>query len=119
MAENTSYFDSITAERSLLLTEEQQLAGATTISLETQEEFGEDDFHSILRFEGTGGSNHMVKCINLSCRQKIVCITSPLPLIAPRAYTTYRPLCPKGEMPLSSSQQFRNPKHVRGGYGVY
>lgn len=45
MAENSAYFESITASRSQLLTEEEQLLGQTLISLETTEEFGEDDFY--------------------------------------------------------------------------
>lgn len=43
MPEATPYFDSITSARSILLTEEEQLEGATTISLETCGDLQEDD----------------------------------------------------------------------------
>ena len=43
MSENTPYFDSITSARSILLTEEEQLEGCTTISLETQQDLSEED----------------------------------------------------------------------------
>jgi hypothetical protein len=49
VAEQTAYFDSITAARSMLLTDEEALAGGTTISMETQEEFTEDDFYVYCR----------------------------------------------------------------------
>ena len=42
--ENSAYMDSITASRSMLLTEEEALAGGTTISCETTDEFGVDDW---------------------------------------------------------------------------
>jgi hypothetical protein len=45
MAENTAYFDSITATRSMRLSEEDALAGNTMLSLETTGEFGEDDIY--------------------------------------------------------------------------
>ena len=44
MAETSAYFESVTATRSVLLTEEEQLLGQTLLSAET-EEFGEDDFY--------------------------------------------------------------------------
>jgi hypothetical protein len=43
--ENSAYMDSITASRSMLLTEEEALAGGTTISCETTDEFGVDDIY--------------------------------------------------------------------------
>jgi hypothetical protein len=43
--ENSAYMDSITATRSMLLTEEEALAGGTTISCETTDEFGVDDIY--------------------------------------------------------------------------
>lgn len=43
MSENTPYFDSITSARALLLDEEEQLEGCTTISLETQADMTEED----------------------------------------------------------------------------
>ena len=43
MSENTPYFDSITSARAMLLDEDEQLAGCTTISLETQMDMTEDD----------------------------------------------------------------------------
>jgi hypothetical protein len=43
--ENSAYMDAITAERSLLLTDEEALAGGTTISCETTDEFGVDDIY--------------------------------------------------------------------------
>jgi hypothetical protein len=41
--ENSVYMESISAQRSMLLTEEEALAGNTTISLETQGDLAEDD----------------------------------------------------------------------------
>lgn len=43
MSENTPYFDSVTSARAMLLTEDEQLEGATTISLETQSDMAEED----------------------------------------------------------------------------
>jgi hypothetical protein len=43
VSENTPYFDSITSARAMLLNEEEQLEGATTISLETQADMTEED----------------------------------------------------------------------------
>jgi hypothetical protein len=43
--ENSAYMDSITAARSMLLPEEEALAGGTTISCETTDEFGVDDIY--------------------------------------------------------------------------
>lgn len=43
MAETTPYFDSITSARALLLDEEEQLEGCTTISLETCADLAEED----------------------------------------------------------------------------
>jgi hypothetical protein len=43
MAENSPYFEVITAQRSMLLTEEEALLGNTTISLETQADLTEQD----------------------------------------------------------------------------
>lgn len=43
MSENTPYFDSITSARAMLLDEEEQLEGTTTISLETQADMTEED----------------------------------------------------------------------------
>lgn len=43
MSENTPYFDSITSARAMLLNEDEQLEGTTTISLETQSDLAEDD----------------------------------------------------------------------------
>lgn len=43
--ENSAYIDSITAARSVLLTDEEALAGGTTISCETTDEFGVDDIY--------------------------------------------------------------------------
>jgi hypothetical protein len=43
MPENSAYFESISSARSMLLTEEEQLEGTTTISLETQGDLAEDD----------------------------------------------------------------------------
>jgi|ERR1035437_1213543 hypothetical protein len=43
MSENTPYFDSITSARAILLSEEDQLEGLTTISLETCGDLAEDD----------------------------------------------------------------------------
>jgi hypothetical protein len=48
MAEQTPYFDSITSARSMLLTEEQQLEGATTISMETTGDVTEESLRSYL-----------------------------------------------------------------------
>jgi hypothetical protein len=42
-AENSPYFESISAERSMLLTQEEQLEGCKTISLETCGDLAEDD----------------------------------------------------------------------------
>jgi hypothetical protein len=41
--ENSAYMDSITSARSMLLSDEEALAGGTTISCETTDEFGVDD----------------------------------------------------------------------------
>jgi hypothetical protein len=43
--ENTAYMDSITAARAQLLTEQEQLEGAGMLSVETTDEFGEDDIY--------------------------------------------------------------------------
>jgi hypothetical protein len=43
--ENSAYMDSITAARSMLLTDEEALAGGTTLSCETTDEFGVDDIY--------------------------------------------------------------------------
>jgi hypothetical protein len=43
--ENSAYMDSITSARSMLLTDEEALAGGTTISCETTDEFGVDDIY--------------------------------------------------------------------------
>jgi hypothetical protein len=43
VSENTPYFDSITSARAMLLNEEEQLEGTTTISLETQADMTEED----------------------------------------------------------------------------
>jgi len=43
VSENTPYFDSITSARAMLLDEEEQLEGTTTISLETQADMTEED----------------------------------------------------------------------------
>jgi hypothetical protein len=43
--ENSAYMDSITAARSVLLSDEEALAGGTTISCETTDEFGVDDIY--------------------------------------------------------------------------
>jgi hypothetical protein len=43
--ENSAYMDCITASRSMLLTDEEALAGGTTISCETTDEFGVDDIY--------------------------------------------------------------------------
>lgn len=43
MSEMTPYFDAITSARAMLLDEDEALAGATTISLETQADLAEDD----------------------------------------------------------------------------
>src|SRR5208283_5867612 len=43
MSENTPYFDSITSARAMLLSEDDQLEGITTISLETQADMTEED----------------------------------------------------------------------------
>jgi hypothetical protein len=43
MSENTPYFDSITSARAMLLNEEDQLEGTTTISLETCGDLAEED----------------------------------------------------------------------------
>ena len=43
MSENTPYFDSITSARAMLLSEDDQLEGTTTISLETQADMTEED----------------------------------------------------------------------------
>jgi hypothetical protein len=43
LAEVTPYFDSITSARSMLLTEDEQLEGCTTISLETCSDLAEED----------------------------------------------------------------------------
>ena len=48
MSENTPYFDSITSARAMLLDEDEQLEGATTISLETQADLAEDDILSFI-----------------------------------------------------------------------
>jgi hypothetical protein len=48
MSENTPYFDSITSVRAMLLDEEAQLEGATTISLETQADLAEEDILSFI-----------------------------------------------------------------------
>lgn len=48
MSENTPYFDSITSARALLLDEEEQLEGTTTISLETQADLAEEDILSFI-----------------------------------------------------------------------
>ena len=48
MSENTPYFDSITSARAMLLDEEEQLEGATTISLETQADLAEEDILSFI-----------------------------------------------------------------------
>jgi len=82
LMENSAYMDSITAERSLLLTEEEQLAGATTISLETQNEFGEDDFYVYSR-------EHFADWLrvlrNLSLEQQEMLLTAPLQRVHPAA----------------------------------
>jgi hypothetical protein len=43
--ENSAYMDSVTSARSMLLTEEEALAGGTPISCETTDEFGADDIY--------------------------------------------------------------------------
>jgi hypothetical protein len=43
--ENSAYMDSITSARSMLLSDEEALAGGTTISCETTDEFGVDDIY--------------------------------------------------------------------------
>jgi hypothetical protein len=43
VSENTPYFDSITSARAMLLSEDDQLEGCTTISLETQSDMAEED----------------------------------------------------------------------------
>jgi hypothetical protein len=43
MSENTPYFDSITSNRAMLLTDEEALEGTTTISLETCGDLAEED----------------------------------------------------------------------------
>lgn len=48
MSENTPYFDSITSARAMLLDEEDQLEGTTTISLETQADLAEEDILSFI-----------------------------------------------------------------------
>ena len=48
MSENTPYFDSITSARAMLLDEDEQLEGATTISLETQADLAEEDICSFI-----------------------------------------------------------------------
>lgn len=48
MSENTPYFDSITSARAMLLDEDEQLEGATTISLETQADLAEEDILSFI-----------------------------------------------------------------------
>jgi hypothetical protein len=47
--ENSVYFESVTAARSMLLTEEEQLLGNTTISLETQGDLSEDDIFTYIQ----------------------------------------------------------------------
>lgn len=49
MPETTPYFESITSARAMLLTEDEQLEGATTISLETQADMAEDDVLSYVQ----------------------------------------------------------------------
>ncbi len=61
MAENTAYFDSITANRSMQLSEEEQLAGSGMLSLETQEEFNEDSFYTFSR--GAERAQHLFRLI--------------------------------------------------------
>lgn len=46
--EMSQYMESVTAARSLLLTEAEALAGETTLSLETQEEFNRDSCYTFL-----------------------------------------------------------------------
>jgi hypothetical protein len=48
LPENSVFFDNIIAQRSLLLSEEDALEGATTVSLETQAEMGELDVLSYI-----------------------------------------------------------------------
>jgi hypothetical protein len=43
--ENSAYMDAMVASRSVLLSDEEALAGGTTISCETTDEFGEDDIY--------------------------------------------------------------------------
>ena len=47
--ENTPYFNSVTLARSMLLTDEEALEGATTISLETQADLQEDDVFTYIQ----------------------------------------------------------------------
>ena len=48
MAENSPYFESISANRALLLTEDEALEGCTTISLETCADLAEEDILSFI-----------------------------------------------------------------------
>jgi DNA-directed RNA polymerase specialized sigma subunit len=48
MAEITAYFESVTSKRSMLLTEEEALEGATPISLETQGDMSEENVLSYI-----------------------------------------------------------------------
>ena len=49
MSENSPYFESITSARAMLLSEEDQLEGVTTISLETQADLAEDDIFTYVQ----------------------------------------------------------------------
>ena len=49
MSENSPYFNSVTSARAMLLTEEDALEGATTISLETQADLQEDDVFTYIQ----------------------------------------------------------------------
>jgi hypothetical protein len=48
MAENSLYFESITSSRAMLLSDEDALAGNTTLSLETQGDLAEDDIFTFI-----------------------------------------------------------------------
>lgn len=52
--ESTPYMNSVTSARSLLLTDEEALEGATTISLETQQDLQEDDIFTYIQENFTG-----------------------------------------------------------------
>ena len=107
--ENSAYMDSITAERSLLLTEEEQLAGATTISLETQNEFGEDDFYVYSR-------EHFADWLrvlrNLSLEQQEMLLTAPLQRVHPAAQV--HPVNLLCELLARRCQEVRDQQRVGG-----